>query len=169
MPIASSCRGSIWISSFSAVNVRTFPGDALRPFVMFRYCSLRKNKGIFMILVVDDHPDTVEFVCRFLQRKGYETECAANGEEALAFLETNTPRLIILDIQMPGLTGLQVIEAMQQDERLRNIPVLMYSAGHEQFQHDRAMQLGAKAYMVKGAISVAEILAQVARYATPVV
>jgi CheY-like chemotaxis protein len=120
-----------------------------------------------VILVVDDHPDTAYVLCRLLGRKGYATHCVDNGLEALDFINTQTPRLIVLDVQMPGMTGLEVLEAMSRDERLRKIPVLVYSAGSEKSQSDLAHRLGAKAYMVKGAINIPEILALVAQHATP--
>jgi CheY-like chemotaxis protein len=120
-----------------------------------------------VILVVDDHPDTAHMLCRALGRNGYPTHCVDNGLEAIDFLKTRTPRLIVLDVQMPGMTGLEALDVMSRDERLRRIPVLVYSAANERDQSDLALRLGAKAYMVKGAVSIAEILALVARHATP--
>ena len=118
-----------------------------------------------MILVVDDHRDTASFLCKILHRQGYETLCAADGPEALAFLESSTPQLIILDVQMPGMSGLEVLEVMQADARLKSIPVLVYSAAHERSQNDRALRLGAKAFLVKGTVSVPELLAFVTTHA----
>jgi CheY-like chemotaxis protein len=122
-----------------------------------------------VILVVDDHEDTAHFLCRLLSRKGYTTHCVGDGEDALAFLRDQMPRLIVLDVQMPGLTGLEVLDVMRADERLRKIPVLVYSAGHDKTQSELAIRLGARAYLVKGAIGVAEILELVAQHATPAV
>ena len=121
-----------------------------------------------MILVVDDHEDTAQFLCRLLGRRGYPTHCAADGYEALAFLAAETPRLIILDVQMPGMTGLELLERMGEEDRLRGIPVIVYSAAHEKNQSDLAMKLGAKAYLIKGAVGVPEILKLVAQHALPV-
>lgn len=120
-----------------------------------------------MILVVDDHVDTVGFLCKLLTRRGYDTRCAYDGLEALEVLKSATPRLIVLDVQMPGMTGLEVLEAMQADERLRRVPVVMYSAGHDKSQYDLAMRLGAKAVAVKGAVDVRGVIALVDRFATP--
>jgi CheY-like chemotaxis protein len=122
-----------------------------------------------VILVVDDHEDTAHFLCRLLSHKGYTTHCVGDGEDALAFLRDQTPRLIVLDVQMPGLTGLEVLDVMRADERLRKIPVLVYSAGHDKSQSELAIRLGARAYLVKGAVGVAEILELVAQHATPAV
>jgi CheY-like chemotaxis protein len=123
--------------------------------------------GRLVILVVDDHPDTAYVLCRLLGRKGYPTHCVDNGLEAIDFLKTRTPRLIVLDVQMPGMTGLEVLDVMSRDERLRKIPVLVYSAANDKAQSDLALRLGAKAYMVKGTVGISEILTLVAQHATP--
>ena len=120
-----------------------------------------------MILVVDDHPDTVAFLCRFLTRKGFETACASNGAEALELIKSTTPQLIILDLQMPVMDGLQLLEQMSGDDHLRTIPVIMYSAGHEKSQMDKALRLGAKAFMVKGAIGLSDLMAKIGNYVNP--
>jgi CheY-like chemotaxis protein len=124
-------------------------------------------RGSRVILVVDDHADTADFLCRVLSRKGYDTHCAHDGAAALDVLATRTPRLIVLDVQMPRLTGLEVLAAMRAAERLRTIPVIVYSAGHDKAQADHAIRLGAREYLVKGAVSVAEILRLVAKHASP--
>lgn len=120
-----------------------------------------------MILVVDDHADTVGFLCRLLTRRGYDTQCAYDGFGAMQILKSETPRLVVLDVQMPHMTGLEVLQAMREDERLQRIPVIVYSAGHEKAQYDQAIKLGAKAFAVKGAVDVREVIALVERFATP--
>src|SRR5690349_22331819 len=124
------------------------------------------SRGGAMILVVDDHADTVSLVCRLLHRGGYTTGEAADGRAALAFMTSQTPALVILDIQMPELSGLQVLQAMQADNRLRAVPVIMYSANSGQADFDDAMRLGARAFLVKGSVGLQEILAQVAKHAS---
>jgi CheY-like chemotaxis protein len=121
-----------------------------------------------MIFVVDDHRDTAELLCRLLRREGYEADCCHDGMEAIEKLKTITPQLIILDVQMPLMTGLGVLAVMRDDEGLRKIPVLVYSAGIEREQEVIAIQLGAKAYLVKGETCVKEIMDLIREHATAI-
>lgn len=120
-----------------------------------------------MILVVDDHHDTAQFLCRLLGKKGYPTHCAKDAFEALTFLRSQMPRLIILDLQMPGMTGLEMLDVIRHDAQLRRIPVLIYSAAHQKSQADLALRLGAKAFMIKGVIGIPALLELVEQYAMP--
>lgn len=145
---------------------------ASRRYAAFRRCTqLGETPGaladLAVILVVEDHPDTARFLCRLLQKRGYDTRCASDGVEALALLNALSPRLIILDVQMPRMTGFEVLEVMSENERLSKIPVIIYSAAHEKSQSDLALRLGARAYLVKGATGIPEMLAIVSGHAGP--
>jgi CheY-like chemotaxis protein len=120
-----------------------------------------------VILVVDDHEDTAHFLCRLLGRKGFEVTCCHDGPEAMEWLRTAIPQLIILDVQMPGLSGLDVLALLRDDDRLRIVPVIIYSAGLEQSQERSAFGLGAKEYLVKGCVDGAELIRLVTHHATP--
>lgn len=78
-----------------------------------------------MILVVDDDPDVLYTVKVILQKEGFEVEMANDGEEALELLKTLTPELIILDVMMPNVDGWGVLKGVRNDERLKEIPVVM--------------------------------------------
>lgn len=83
----------------------------------------QKNKGT--VLVVDDEADAVEFVRTALEEAGYEVAAASNADEGLAIARTTQPRLVIMDVQMPGKDGFSAFAEMSRDPRLRTIPVVM--------------------------------------------
>jgi CheY-like chemotaxis protein len=85
------------------------------------------------VLVVDDHTDTRGFVCELLRIEGYAVLEAENGKVALELLLTcadRSPCLIILDLEMPVMTGWEFLARVQKDHRLARIPVLVTSGSH---------------------------------------
>lgn len=101
------------------------------------------------ILVVDDTDFNREVMTRILERDGHAVETAEDGREALDKLQAGTYDLVLLDVMMPNVDGIQVIEAMHGDERLRRLPVIMLSALNEQESIVRCIQLGAQDYLPK--------------------
>jgi len=80
------------------------------------------------LLVVDDNDDVRNVLSRTLRREGWTvTECN-DGEQALDWLESNDPDVVILDLLMPGISGFDVVDRMQADERWRDIPVFVVTA-----------------------------------------
>ena len=77
------------------------------------------------ILVVDDEPDAATYLRAVLEDEGYEVGCAYDGELALAALRREPFDLVLLDVQMPGPTGVHLHRKIQGDERLRHIPVIL--------------------------------------------
>ena len=80
------------------------------------------------ILVVDDEEDVLELARVFLEAEGYTVQTAESGEEALARLEEDKPDLVLLDVVMPGLSGLDVCRRLKRDESTRGIPVVIFTA-----------------------------------------
>lgn len=101
------------------------------------------------ILVVDDTDFNRDVMTRILERDGHAVETAEDGREALDKLHSGTYDMVLLDVMMPGMDGIQVIEAMHGDERLRRLPVIMLSALNEQESIVRCIQLGAQDYLPK--------------------
>ena len=101
------------------------------------------------ILVVDDTDLNREVMTRILERDGHAVETAEDGREALEKLQEGAYDLVLLDVMMPGLDGIQVIETMHGDEQLRRLPVIMLSALNEQESIVRCIQLGAQDYLPK--------------------
>lgn len=101
------------------------------------------------ILVVDDEKDILELVRYNLAKAGYEVQCAASGEAALDLLERSVPDLILLDLMLPGLDGLDVCRRLKQDERTRSVPVIMLTARGEDADIVAGLELGADDYITK--------------------
>ncbi len=101
------------------------------------------------ILVVDDEEDIVELVRYNLSREGYRTLSAETGEKALRLARTEKPDLVVLDLMLPGMDGLEVTRAMKGDAELRRIPIVMLTAKGEEPDIVAGLELGADDYIVK--------------------
>ena len=115
-----------------------------------------------MLLVVDDHEDSRYVLVRMLFYEGYEAIGVASGQEALIFLGANKPSLVVLDYNMPDMDGLAVFSEMKKDDRLRNIPVIMFSANDGQVK-EKALLSGVDAYIVKGSLDWADLHREIIR------
>jgi CheY-like chemotaxis protein/MinD-like ATPase involved in chromosome partitioning or flagellar assembly len=101
------------------------------------------------ILVIDDHPETVRLIELTLRRHGYEVAGAGSGTEGLAAAESEPPDLVLLDIMMPDMDGHTVCRKMRQDEKLRDVPVIMFSARSQVRDKKQGFAAGANDYLVK--------------------
>lgn len=99
------------------------------------------------VLVVDDEPDAVELLREFLSVKGYEVMTASGGEEALRLVREERPHLILLDVRMPGMNGLEVLRQVRQIDK--EVGVIMVTAVNEEETGRQALELGAFDYIVK--------------------
>ena len=98
------------------------------------------------ILVVDDEPNIREVVSLYLRRDGHSVITAADGEEALRLYRQSQPDLVVLDIMLPKVSGLEVCRRIQSDER---VPVVMLTARGEEEDRIVGLGIGADDYMVK--------------------
>ncbi len=80
------------------------------------------------VVVVDDEPPIVAVVCDVLHDEGFETISCMHGSEALACIRRERPQLVILDIQMPGVDGIEVFQRMRADPTTADIPVIFFTA-----------------------------------------
>ncbi len=101
------------------------------------------------VLVVDDLPANVELMARRLERSGLEVHTASNGPEALKLLERRTVDLVLLDIMMPGMTGLDVLRKIRETWSAAVLPVIMVTAKTDSQDHVEALGLGANDYVTK--------------------
>lgn len=120
-----------------------------------------------MILVVDDHHDTGRAVCRLLKSRGYAAYHCAHPRNALQILWSFRPSLLILDVRMPDMTGLEMLAAVRARPDLAGLDAVIYSAGDDDADRARAADLGAAAYVVKGAHGPRDLLLQVDRLLAP--
>jgi two-component system sensor histidine kinase/response regulator len=102
-----------------------------------------------VVLIVDDNESNREVLARRLQKQGNETECAADGLEALQKLETRRFDVILLDIMMPVLDGYETLRRLKADERWKHLPVVMISAVGETESIVRCIEMGADDYLPK--------------------
>ena len=110
------------------------------------------------ILVVDDEPNIREVVELYLRREGFEVEVAADGESALEAIERKIPDLIVLDLMIPGVDGLQVTRALRQGEV--DLPIIMLTAKGNEADKIVGLELGADDYVTKP-FSPKELVARV--------
>lgn len=101
------------------------------------------------ILIVDDDPHAVEILTRMLGHEGYECLSASGGAVALQLVRSQSVDLILLDIMMPEMDGLQVCERLQADEQLRQIPVILLTAKDDMETRSKGMALGVSEYLTK--------------------
>jgi two-component system OmpR family response regulator len=99
------------------------------------------------ILVVDDDPGVRELLDDFLRSRGYEVDTASDGAAALAALHRFTPDLVLLDLMMPGINGMQVLR--DRPESAREVPVIVVTAVTEEEIGRAALRAGAMDYVTK--------------------
>jgi two-component system response regulator ResD len=111
------------------------------------------------VLVVDDEPTITEVVARYLERAGYGATVAADGLSALEQAGRHRPDLVVLDVMIPGLDGLEVMRRLRDQDRDR-IAVILLTAKGEESDRITGLRLGADDYVVKP-FSPAELVARV--------
>jgi two-component system response regulator AtoC len=99
------------------------------------------------VLVVDDEPEAVELLVEFLSSKGYEILTATSGEEALRRVREDRPHLVLLDIRMPKMNGIEVLKRIREIDP--EMGIIMVTAVNEEDVGRQALELGAFDYIVK--------------------
>ncbi len=101
------------------------------------------------VLVVDDHEDNLDLLRRRLERRGYDVGTVTNGADALQVIESGDVDLVILDVMMPGMSGLEVLETVRRTRSAQDLPVIMATAKAESSDVIEALDRGANDYVVK--------------------
>ncbi len=101
------------------------------------------------VLVVDDEPDIVALVAYHLAKSGYSVSTATSGTEGLAVARRDKPAIIVLDLMLPGLSGLELMEELRADVATSGIAVLMLTARREESDRIKGLTLGADDYLTK--------------------
>ena len=112
------------------------------------------------ILIVDDEVAIRELIKYNLAKEGYKVSCAADGEQALKLMDKNNYDLVILDLMLPGIDGLEVCRKMRQDPSLAGIQIIMLTAKGEEIDKVVGLELGADDYITKP-FGVRELLARI--------
>ncbi|QOV91945.1 response regulator [Humisphaera borealis] len=118
------------------------------------------------VMVVEDADLVRETLTRLLRREGFEILAAHDGLEAMEMLRSTTPDVILLDVNMPDMDGIEMLEALQSSPQYQGVPVVMLTSHGDTHTIRRAMQLGAKEFLVKATFSIGEMLESVKRYAS---
>lgn len=101
------------------------------------------------ILVVEDNDLNRKLFCDLLRANGFAVEPVADGREAIERARIFVPNLVIMDIQLPNISGLELIEALKGDKDLRSIPVLAVTAYAGKGDEERIRDAGAEGYLAK--------------------
>lgn len=101
------------------------------------------------VLVVDDDPDIRELVSFKLRQLEIDVECEGDGEAGLAAAVANPPDLVLLDLMMPKLSGLDVCRSLRANESTARVPIIMLTAKAQEADVERGFALGADDYVVK--------------------
>src|SRR6201999_381319 len=110
---------------------------------------VRTVRMIPKILVVDDEPDAIELIKFNLKNAGYDVVTAADGDEALKKARALLPELIILDLMLPEVDGLEVCKILRRDPRVAATPIIMLTAKAAEIDRVLGLELGADDYVTK--------------------
>lgn len=122
------------------------------------------------ILIVEDEEDILELIRYNLAKDGYRPTCVASGEDALKQVAAQSPDLILLDLMLPGIDGLEVCKALRSDAITRNLPIIMLTAKAEESDIVTGLALGADDYITKPfspRVLIARVRAVLRRKDTP--
>lgn len=115
------------------------------------------------ILLIEDEEIMIDLLQKKLINEGYKTSVARDGEKGLKAIKEIKPDLILLDIIMPKMGGLEVMEEIAKDKELKKIPIIVVSNSGQPVELDRAQKLGAKDWLIKTEFDPQEVIDKVVR------
>jgi two-component system alkaline phosphatase synthesis response regulator PhoP len=107
------------------------------------------NTKDFKILLVDDEPDIIEFLSYNINKEGFEVFTAQNGKEAIQVAKKVNPHLILLDVMMPEMDGIETCEVLRQDKNLQNTVIAFLTARGEDYSQIAGFDAGGDDYIAK--------------------
>lgn len=105
--------------------------------------------GSKKILIVEDQTYMIRLIQYNMENAGFDVDSVFNGEEAINYLHQNIPDLIILDLMMPKINGLEVLSSIRSDLKTRDLPVIILTARGQKIDETNAMEAGANLFMTK--------------------
>ena len=135
-------------SNFGVSGMSLSPDDALTP------------REAPIILIVDDEEDIIELLAYNLEREGFQTLVAKDGQKAINVAESTNPDLIILDVMMPNVDGIEACVRLREHPALRSVPIVFLTAKTEDSDQVLGLDAGADVYLTKP-ISVPVLVSQV--------
>ena len=125
------------------------------------------------VLVVEDDRDIAELIARYLSKAGYAADVVSNGRDAQARISANPPDVLVLDLMLPEVDGLEICRGVRADRRTASIPIIMLTARADESERIVGLELGADDYVAKPfspgelVARVRALLRRVARQADP--
>lgn len=113
------------------------------------------------ILFIEDEPALQKALGDFLRESGYEVVAALDGETGLGLSARERPDLVLLDLILPRIGGLDVLQRMRGDPKLNSVPVIVLTNVESNEAVEQALSLGAKAFLVKASYNLDEVLAKI--------
>lgn len=113
------------------------------------------------ILFIEDESALQKTFGDILRKEGYEMISALDGEIGLKLAQSQNPDLILLDLILPRVDGIEVLEKLRKNEKTKDIPVIVLTHLEDLEKVQKAMELGAKAYLVKAEYSLEEVIKKV--------
>ena len=101
------------------------------------------------VLVIDDEPDIVEILSYNLGKEDYAVSKAYDGEEGLRIAQAELPDLILMDVRMPGISGIEACRKLKADELLKHIPILFLTADSDEYTSMNAQEAGGEHFITK--------------------
>ena len=113
------------------------------------------------ILLIEDEDFIRDLYKRQIDLAGYQTDAVGDGKEGLELLSQNVYDLVLLDIMLPGINGLQVLKAIKQDEKIKHLPVVLLTNLGQESVVKEGFALGAKEHIIKASVTPDQIVEKV--------
>jgi DNA-binding response OmpR family regulator len=115
----------------------------------------------YMILIVDDNLDDSEELRGKLKKEGYAAYCTHSAHDALQVLQSIRPALIIVDVRMWDMNGLDFVHRLRERSGLGSIPIIMYTVSTAPEHHQRAIEIGVRDYILKGSLAWQDLMQRI--------
>ena len=115
------------------------------------------------ILWVEDDTFLSDIIARKMSTVSAQLLHANDGAQTFKILENETPDLIVLDILLPGMSGYEILEKIKQDEKVKNIPVIILSNFGQKSEVEKGLSLGAQKYLIKATLTLDEIILEMGK------
>ncbi len=116
------------------------------------------------ILLVEDERLLSNLLRQRLEKDGFKVEAVSDGDEALKFLKTNKPDLVLLDVILPKMSGFELMEKLRDDAEFQKVPIIIMSNLGQESDVEKGQMLGAVGYFVKAKLSIEELAGKVREF-----
>lgn len=127
---------------------------------------MRENEvmSVARVVIVDDNADFCHLMGRLIRHLGYDATCLTSGVQLMQHLTDQMPELVILDLMMPDMDGLDVLSAIRKDDKLQELPVVIFSALSDQKLQRKAAAMGATEWWLKAGVDFTSIAQRLGQY-----